>query len=283
MSFSGVGAHHQNGVAERSIRTVTSWARTMMLHAVLHWPEHAHALSLWPFALQHALWLWNHFPKRLTHIAPLEVFTGTTFPTLHHLHRSHVWGCPVYVLDPALQDGKKLPKWAPRARRGQYLGVSPSHSSTVGLILNIATGYVSPQYHVVYDDLFSSVPSAETGGALQPDVFHGSFWDQLVASGLERLDDGDYADEPVPPPLHHDWMTNDELDALQRQRNDAERVNALPLPPALPPAPTLPPEGAPAPLVPEGDGVDVDVDDALFPHHFPLDQVDLLGFSPLTR
>ena len=169
----------------------------------------------------------------------------------------------------------KLPKWAPRARRGQYLGVSPSHSSTVGLILNIATGYVSPQYHVVYDDLFSSVPNAETGGALQPDVFHGSFWDQLVASGLERLDDGDYADEPDPPPLHHDWMTNDELDALQRQRNDAERVNALPLPPALPPAPPLPPEGAPAPLVPEGDGVDVDVDDAaLFPHHFPLDQVD---------
>jgi hypothetical protein len=39
LMFSGVGAHHENGVAERSIRTVTQWARAMLLHSILHWPE----------------------------------------------------------------------------------------------------------------------------------------------------------------------------------------------------------------------------------------------------
>ena len=44
-------------------------------------------------------------------------------------------------------------------RRGQFVGVSPKHSSTVGRILNVRTGHVSPQFHVVFDDLFTSVPS----------------------------------------------------------------------------------------------------------------------------
>jgi hypothetical protein len=69
-------------------------------------------------------------------------------PNYRHLQRAHVWGCPVYVLDPTLQDGKKLPKWHARARRGLYVGVSPEHFSTVGRVLNTETGYVSPNITV---------------------------------------------------------------------------------------------------------------------------------------
>ena len=36
---SGVGAHFQNGVAERALQTVCSWARSMMMHQLLHWPQ----------------------------------------------------------------------------------------------------------------------------------------------------------------------------------------------------------------------------------------------------
>jgi hypothetical protein len=43
-------------------------------------------------------------------------------------------GCPVYVLDPKLQDGQKIPKWDPRSRRGMFVGVSNAHSSIVGRI-----------------------------------------------------------------------------------------------------------------------------------------------------
>ena len=33
ITFCGVGAHHQNGVAEHSIKDLTSTARTLILHA----------------------------------------------------------------------------------------------------------------------------------------------------------------------------------------------------------------------------------------------------------
>jgi hypothetical protein len=112
LDFSGVGAHHQNGVAERAIKTVTYWARTMLLHAVIMWPDQAN-LQLWPFALEHAVYLWNNLPKYDSLVAPIELFTGTKFETYNNLRRSHVWGCPAYVLDPKLQDGSKIPKWKP--------------------------------------------------------------------------------------------------------------------------------------------------------------------------
>ena len=56
IDFSGVGAHHQNGVAERAIQTVTRWGRTMLLDMILHWPDQAN-LHSWPFALEHAVFV----------------------------------------------------------------------------------------------------------------------------------------------------------------------------------------------------------------------------------
>ena len=38
-SFSGVGAKHQNAVAERNIQTICYWAQHMMVHAAVHWPN----------------------------------------------------------------------------------------------------------------------------------------------------------------------------------------------------------------------------------------------------
>ena len=39
ITFCGVGAHHQNGVAERRIRDITKSARTMLLHATHRLPK----------------------------------------------------------------------------------------------------------------------------------------------------------------------------------------------------------------------------------------------------
>ena len=121
---SAVGAHHQNGVAERNIQTIMSWALSMMLHQLLHWPD-AFDEALWPFALEHAVYLWNHLPKSRSGLSPHELFAGSISPNRDEVLRARVWGSPVWVLDPALQDGRYLPRWSKRSALGMHLGVSP--------------------------------------------------------------------------------------------------------------------------------------------------------------
>lgn len=59
LELCAVGAHHQNGVSERAMRTIVESARIMLLHARRLWPEAIPQL-LWPFALSYAAYLHNH-------------------------------------------------------------------------------------------------------------------------------------------------------------------------------------------------------------------------------
>jgi hypothetical protein len=115
--------------------------------------------NLWPFAVDYAIYMHNHLPSLDMRVSPLERSTNTILDNHNHLTGAHVFGCPVYVLDPRLQDSKKIPKCSMRSRRGIYLGVSKHHSSTVHLILNPDTGIISPQYHCIFDDTFSTIMS----------------------------------------------------------------------------------------------------------------------------
>jgi hypothetical protein len=164
LSFSGVGAHHQNGVAERNIKTISQWARANMIHSAFHWPEFA-TVKLWPQAIDYAIWVFNRLPSATTGLSPNELWSQCR-DSSHDLRRAHVFGCPVYVLDPKLQDGGKVPKWSSRARRGMFVGFSKLHSSLVPLILNIQTGKITPQFHVVFDDKFETVVSLPRGETL---------------------------------------------------------------------------------------------------------------------
>jgi hypothetical protein len=145
-------------------------ARTIMFHAALCWPEQMD-FSLWPLALQHSMQLYNETPNPTSGMAPIEIWrkTKSSYSTLIN---AQPWGCPVYVLDPTLQDGRKIPKWNPRSRMGQYVGDSPMHASKVGLIRNLRTQNISPQYHVVYDSFFETV----SGDSITDDTV----WDELV-------------------------------------------------------------------------------------------------------
>jgi GAG-pre-integrase domain len=148
-TFSGVGAHHQNRV-ERTWQTLLWWTRAMMQHFILHWPQEAR-LELWPFALDYAVWIWNHFPDTTTRLSPIEVFTKATFPDHKHLQRTRVFGCPVFVLDPTLQDAKKLPKWQKRSWKGIFLNffwLEPRAKPMILYGIELGSGGSAARFHV---------------------------------------------------------------------------------------------------------------------------------------
>ena len=248
LTLSGVGAHHQNAVAEREIGVVFNLARTMMLHAKLRWPK-AVSAKLWPMVIKHTQHLVNHIPGT-NNVCPLDLILRTTVPR-EHLRNLHVWGAPAYVLDPRLQDGHKIPKWEPRSRQGLHLGWSPLHASTVPLILNLTTGHVSPQFHVVFDDWFTTVSTEDKSAEDIEDVV----WSQLFNDHRFQV----HFDDDDPMELDDEWLT--EAERLEKHQKAAARVRArLPLsddqplgddsPMKAPPPVTRPPVIVP-PAVPQ--------------------------------
>jgi hypothetical protein len=175
----GVNVHWQNGITERRIRDLKEQTRTMMLHAQHHWPD-AVATSLWPYAMRTASHVFNDAPtlqgdhKDRT---PREIFTGVQISA--EVRHHHTFGCPVYVTEISLQQGKSLSVWMSRARVGINLGISPTHARSVALVLSLKTGLVLPQFHVKHDDLFETARTS-LGGFRLPK----SHWQEL--SGFEK-------------------------------------------------------------------------------------------------
>jgi len=75
ITYSGVRAQNQNGVAERAICTVVERARMMLIHASIRNEQNVD-VSLWPFALSHSCFIWNTVPK-LNQFSPIEVLSRT--------------------------------------------------------------------------------------------------------------------------------------------------------------------------------------------------------------
>ena len=155
--FAGAGAHHHNGVAERLIRTIVSIAQTMMMHATIHRPTTS-GPQLWLMAIKYAAHVYNRMPLVATGLCPFDSFTRQQFKQ-NQIHDMHVWGCPVYVLDKRIANGIKIPKWEPRSDVYIFKGVTDKHSSTVPLVLNQKSGVISPQFQVVIDEWFATIPA----------------------------------------------------------------------------------------------------------------------------
>ncbi|KAI2499350.1 hypothetical protein MHU86_15132 [Fragilaria crotonensis] len=241
--YCGTNAHHQNGIAERSIRTVSNMARAMLLHSAAHWKNGVDS-SLWPMAVSYAVYVYNNTPNA-QNLCPADLFTGSTVPR-HRLRDLHTWGCPVYVLDPSLQAGKKLPRWEPRSRRGVFVGLSTIHSSEVPLILNLATGSITPQYHVVFDDRYSTVTS------IGSDDDPPSDWDDLCLDNSLYVPTDTAPDTPVH--LHDDWLTDAEREVKYRDLQRQDRVRNLQHPqPSTPTSPLVPSAPLPSHTSSEGD------------------------------
>lgn len=163
MSFAGVNAHHQNGIAERRIALLQQLTRSNLFHASHRW-KGTITPNLWPYAMKMANDAMNATPSMQSaeRMTPLQLFTNT----IVNANQKHwkPFGCPVYVLNANLQAGKPHHKWEERASVGVYLGRSPQHSRSVALILNPRTGLVNPQFHVKFDPSFRTVAGTKDNG-----------------------------------------------------------------------------------------------------------------------
>jgi hypothetical protein len=117
-----------------------------------------------------------------------------------------MWGCHLYFLDPKIQHVQKLPRWEPRSKRGMFLGLSQQHASEFTLVLNLGTGSIITQFHVVFYDLFTTVPSIERETAL-PDHMA-----ELCLENLTHI----MLDSP-PEHLNDEWLTEEELEIKRRR------------------------------------------------------------------
>ena len=184
LTFCGVGAHHQNAIVERKIKDLILTACTLLLHAMRFCPEYISQI-LWPFAIKCAEDRISNLLIDIDGLTAEMKFSNSPSATVD-LRNFHTFGCPCYILDSRVQSNPKgLPKWEPRARLGIYLGHSPAHAGSVALVMNPKTGLVSPQFHVVFDDTFSTVPHI-CAGTIPPN------WDQLVRNSSELVTDENY-------------------------------------------------------------------------------------------
>ena len=234
--FAGTGAHHHNAIAERNIQTIMAIARTMMLHSAIHWTDVADP-CLWPMAVQHAVFLHNHMPNERTGISPHDIFTRSRWEQ-RKFHDLHVWGCPVYCLEKAMHDGKKLPRWKPRSHRTMYMGLSAKHASTVPLVLNLDTGYINSQFNIVFDDWFATVASSLES---LPD-FNSPEWSKMFGDSIFQFCFDDTDDD-----TETHIGTNDDLPAAL-ERSHAAVTNAMDQHRPATPLPIVPDAEEPVPL-----------------------------------
>ena len=77
IKFSGVGAQHQNGIAERTLQSILSKARTILIHAAIRWPSMLE-MNLWPMAVDYAVYHHNHMPRpSVGMLAPVDLLCNT--------------------------------------------------------------------------------------------------------------------------------------------------------------------------------------------------------------
>ena len=190
----------------------------MMIHAAIRCPEHSECY-IWPLSIRHALQLHNELIIMMLHLMPTEICLCSKSSYIL-LINSHPWVCPVYALEPQIQDGGKLPKWEPRSQCGKYMGASPLRTSAVILLRSLTTIRMTPKFHVVYNDLFeTSHSSDDTRPAVWTDI--------IIFSHFKS----DFDENDSVPNLANEWLTPVEVtnrhQAEQSQRSTSDGPSPL--------------------------------------------------------
>jgi hypothetical protein len=89
-----------------------------------------------------------------------------------------------------------------------FLGLSQQHPSEVPLVLNLGTGSIITQFHVVFDDMLTTLPSIEK------DTAPPAHWAELLLENSTHS----MLDSP-PEQLNDEWLTEEELKIKRRRLN----------------------------------------------------------------
>jgi hypothetical protein len=84
------------------------------------------------------------------------------------------------------------------------MGISPFHSASVGLVRNLQTGSITPQFHMVFDDYFQTVHANDTATPAD--------WDNLITFHRQQAVIQGHLDEhPYTPELKEEWLSASEV------------------------------------------------------------------------
>ena len=101
------------------------------------------------------------------------------------------------------------------------MGFSPFHSSTISLALNLTTGNVSPQFHVVHDEFFTTAHNFGESNM-------NALWDELTIMSREndwQQDFDDFGKEIFPPVVSAEWLDDDDL--KERREHERQRFRRI--------------------------------------------------------
>ena len=117
--FNGAGDSHKNESSERTIKTVVTMARTMLVYAALRCPEGTFSTNIWTMVMDYAVWVYNRIPDLQSGLSAIEIWSRSRSrfePVSETLGNYHVGFCPTYVLESKLnKPGLKITKWDTRS------------------------------------------------------------------------------------------------------------------------------------------------------------------------
>ncbi len=111
---------HPKALSQHFIQTIICMAQTLMVRVLKQiWSRYS-----CPLGFSHAAWLHNCI-NCISSITPMKLLSKTKATHFNLLH--HVWDCPVYDIDPMLQD----PKWNHRSCLDHFSEDSDVHTPLV--------------------------------------------------------------------------------------------------------------------------------------------------------
>jgi hypothetical protein len=101
---------------------------------------------------------------------------------------------------------------------GQFVGFTDEHSSLVANDRHLTTNFISPQFHLVFDDLFETVNRIGVDDLIIESICNELFKLNRELFAEEELDEaGNIIYQP--PPLHEVW-----LDEAGRRQGNEDRI-----------------------------------------------------------